>query len=142
MAGPMHEGKTVFSQVMELVPWRRFQMCVERYHGDSQVISLTTQEFFKIMAFAQITGRESLSNIVLCLNALSSQCYHLGIRSKITKSNLAHANVVISISCVCITFTNARHGLSLVVKRTRNTSESIPKKLTKAKGYCVIKKYD
>jgi len=44
------------------------------------------------MVFAQITGRESLSNTALCLNALSSQCYHLGMRCEITKSNLAHAN--------------------------------------------------
>ena len=88
----MYDGKTVFSQVMALLPWRRFQTCVERYRGDYKVISLTTQEFFKIMAFAQITGRESLSSTALCLNALPSQRYHLGIRCEITKSNLAHAN--------------------------------------------------
>jgi hypothetical protein len=88
----MYKGKMVFSQVMELVPWRRFQTCVERYQGDHKIISLTTQEFFKIMAIAQITGRESLSSTALCLNALPSQRCHLGIRSEITKSNLAHAN--------------------------------------------------
>ena len=88
----MYEGKMVFPQVMAMLPWRRFQTCVERYQGDKKIISLSTQEFFKIMAFAQITGRESLSSAVLCLNALSSQCYHFGIRSEITKSNLAHAN--------------------------------------------------
>lgn len=88
----MHEGKMVFSQVMALLPWWRFRTCVKRHHGDHKVISLTTLEFFKIMAFAQITGLESLSSTVLCLNALSSQCYHFGIRSEITKSNLAHAN--------------------------------------------------
>jgi len=88
----MHKGKMVFSQVMAMLPWRRFQTCVERYQGDYKIISLTTQDFFKIMAFTQITGRDSLSSTVLCLNVLSSQCYRLGIRSKITKSNLAHAN--------------------------------------------------
>ena len=82
----------VFSQVMEFIPWRRFQTCVERYQGDHKIISLTTQEFFKIMAIAQITRRDSLSSTVLCLNALHSQRYHLGIRSEISKSNLAHAN--------------------------------------------------
>ena len=88
----MYEGKMVFSQVMALLPWRRFQTCVERYRGDYKIISLRTQEFFKIMAFAQITGRVSLSSTVLCLNALPSQRYHSGIRSELTKSNLAHAN--------------------------------------------------
>jgi hypothetical protein len=88
----MYEGKMVFSQVMAMLPWWRFRTCVEWYHGDKKTTTLTTQEFFKIMAFAQITGRESLSSTALCLNALPSQCYHLGIQSKITKSNLAHAN--------------------------------------------------
>ena len=82
----------VFSQVMALLPWRRFQTCVERYRGDHKIISLRTREFFKIMVFAQLTRRESLSNTVLCLNALPSQRYHSSIRSEITKSNLAHAN--------------------------------------------------
>ena len=68
------------------------ETCVERYRGDYKIISLRTQEFFKIMAFAQITGRVSLSSTVLCLNALPSQRYHSGIRSELTKSNLAHAN--------------------------------------------------
>ncbi len=88
----MHQGKFIFPQVMAMLPWRRFQTCVERYQGDKKTTTLSTQEFFKIMAFAQITGRESLSSVALCLNALPSQRYHLGIRSEITKSNLAHAN--------------------------------------------------
>ena len=88
----MYEGKMVFSQVMALLPWRRFQTCVKRHQGDHKIISLTTQEFFKIMMFAQISRRESLSSVALCLNALPSQRYHLGLRSEITKSNLAYAN--------------------------------------------------
>jgi hypothetical protein len=88
----MHEGKMVFSQVMAMLPWWRFRTCVKRYQGDKKVKSFSCREFFLVMAFAQITGRESLSSTALCLNALPSQRYHLGIRSEITKSNLAHAN--------------------------------------------------
>jgi len=55
----------VFSQIMAMLPWWRFRMCVKRYQGDYKIISLTTQEFFKIMAFAQITSRESLSSTTL-----------------------------------------------------------------------------
>ena len=88
----MHKGKLVFPQVMAMLPWRRFQTCVKRYRGDQKIKSLSCREFFLVMAFAQITGRESLSSTALCLKALASQCYHSGIRSKITKSNLAHAN--------------------------------------------------
>ena len=89
---PMYEGKMVFSQVMAMLPWRRFQTCVQRYRGDKKIKTLSCREFFLVMAFAQITGRDSLSSIVLCTKLLSSQCYHIGIRSKMTKSNLAYAN--------------------------------------------------
>jgi len=88
----MHEGKMIFSQVMAMLPWWRFRTCVKRYQGDHKVKSFSCREFFLVMVFTQITGRESLSSTALCLNALPSQRYHLGIRSKITKSNLAHAN--------------------------------------------------
>ena len=57
----------IFSQVMDILPWRRFQTCVDRYHGNTKAHSLSTQEFFKIMIFAQLTGRESLHETILCL---------------------------------------------------------------------------
>lgn len=88
----MHEGQMIFSQFMELVPWRRFQTCVERHKGDWKVKSFYCREFFRVMVFAQITGRSSLSETVLCLKAVSHHLYHIGIRSKLTKSNLALAN--------------------------------------------------
>jgi len=64
----MHEGKTVFSQVMAMLPWKRFQTCVERYQGDQKIKSFSCREFFRVMAFAQMTRLESLSSIALCLN--------------------------------------------------------------------------
>jgi hypothetical protein len=88
----MYEGKMVFSQVLELVPWRRFQTCVERYQGDHKIKSFYCHEFFRVMVFAQITGRDSLSELALCLKAVSHHLYHIGVRSKISKSNLIHAN--------------------------------------------------
>jgi len=60
----MYDGKTVFSQVMAMLPWRRFQTCVKRYQGDKKIKKLSCREFFLVMVFAQITGRESLSSIV------------------------------------------------------------------------------
>ena len=88
----MHEGKMVFSQFMELVSWKSFQACVARHRGVWKVKSFYCSEFFRVMVFAQLTGRESLSEIVLCLNAVSYHLYHVGIQSTFTKSNLAHAN--------------------------------------------------
>lgn len=88
----MYEGKMIFAQLLSIVPWRRFQTCVDRYNGDRKVKAFYCHEFFRVMAFAQITGRGSLSETVLCRNALSRHWYHIGIRSNITKSNLINAN--------------------------------------------------
>jgi len=88
----MYKGQMVFAQVMDLVPWRRFQTCVDRYRGDIKTHALSTREFFKIMAFAQITGRESLNETILCLNAVPAHLYHLGLPHRLVRSNVAHAN--------------------------------------------------
>ena len=88
----MHQGQMVFSQVMSLIDWYRFHTCVQRYHGNRKTHELTTQQFFRIMAFAQLTGRESLRETVLCLNAVPSHLYHLGLPNRLIRSNIAHAN--------------------------------------------------
>ena len=88
----MHEGKFIFSQLMEFVPWRRFQTCVNRYGGDYKVASYKCVEQFRVMAFAQLTYRHSLREVEACLRVVKSKLYHMGIHSTISHSNLAHAN--------------------------------------------------
>jgi len=88
----MHEGKFVFSQLMEFVPWRRFQTCVDRYGGDYKVGTYKCVEQFRVMAFAQLTYRHSLREVEACLRVVKSKLYHMGIHSTISHSNLAHAN--------------------------------------------------
>lgn len=88
----MNQGKTIFAQILETIPWRRFQTCVDRHRGDWHVQSFDCNEFFRVMLFAQLTFRDSLKDIVACLNAAPRRLYHIGIRSNLTKSNLAHAN--------------------------------------------------
>jgi transposase len=88
----MYEGKLIFSQLMDFVPWRRFQTCVKRYRGDYKVKTYPCSEQFRVMAFAQLTYRHSLREIETCLRAVKTKLYHMGIRSTICHSNLAHAN--------------------------------------------------
>jgi hypothetical protein len=88
----MHEGKFVFSQLMEFVPWRRFQTCVNRYGGDYKVGTYQCVEQFRVMAFAQLTYRHSLREVEACLRVVKPKLYHMGIHSTISHSNLAHAN--------------------------------------------------
>jgi hypothetical protein len=88
----MYEGKLIFSQLMDFVPWRRFATCVRRYRGDYKVKSFTCSEQWRVMAFAQLTYRESLRDIEACLRAVQSKLYHMGIRSSVSRNNLSHAN--------------------------------------------------
>jgi transposase len=88
----MYAGKTIFSQLMNYLSWRRFQTCVNRYAGDYKVKTFACAEQFRVMAFAQLTYRESLRDIEACLRAMSYKLYHLGIRSDVSRNNLAHAN--------------------------------------------------
>jgi len=88
----MLEGRYIFSQLMNFVPWRRLQTCICRYNGDYKIQTYRCAEQFRVMAFAQLTYRHSLREIETCLRAVQAKLYHLGIHSSISHSNLAHAN--------------------------------------------------
>ena len=88
----MNQGKTLFAQLMEFVPWTSFARIVARYGGDSGVRSLSCTEQFRAMAFAQLTYRESLRDIETCLLANQTKLYNMGFRSPIKRSTLADAN--------------------------------------------------
>ena len=88
----MNVGKTLFAQVMEFVPWTSFSRIVSRYGGDSGVRRLSCTEQFRVMAFAQLTWRESLRDIEVTLSANATKLYAMGLRHKVHKSTLADAN--------------------------------------------------
>jgi len=88
----MNNGKTLFSQVMDFLPWKTFHRIVARYGGNHHVRTLTCAEQFRCMAFAQLTYRESLRDIESCLSAQSAKLYHMGFRQPVSRSTLADAN--------------------------------------------------
>lgn len=88
----MNVGRTVFAQLMDLLPLREFHRCVARYRGNYRVHKFTCLNHFLCLAFAQLTYRESLRDIEACLRAQPSKLYHMGFRSKVSRNNLAHAN--------------------------------------------------
>ena len=90
----MHSGKTVFNQVIEWVHPEQFRRCVTRYQGNYKVRNFSCWEQFLAMSFAQMTFRESLADIEICLRSRGQQLYHLGFRSLIAHSTLADANSV------------------------------------------------
>jgi hypothetical protein len=88
----MNSGRTIFAQVMDFLPLTEFRRCVERYRGDYKVQSFSCWDQFLCLAFAQLTGRESLRDIEACLRSQQSKLYHLGFRGHISRNTLAHAN--------------------------------------------------
>jgi len=90
----MNFGRTIFSQIMEFLPAYEFRQCVEKYQGNYKVKSFSCWDQFLSMAFAQLTYRESLRDIQTCLRAAKQKTYHMGIRGKISRNTLAHANQV------------------------------------------------
>ena len=88
----MNSGKTLFAQIMDFLPWKTFHRVVERYQGNYRVRTLTCSDQFRIMAFAQLTYRESLRDIEACLALQSGKLYHMGIRKPTKRSTLADAN--------------------------------------------------
>lgn len=87
----MNVGKTLFAQVMEFVPWKTFGRIVERHRGDAGVRTLSCADLFRVMAFAQITWRESLRDIEVCLTANQGKLFHMGIKAPPARSTLADA---------------------------------------------------
>jgi hypothetical protein len=88
----MRFGKTVFTQVMEWVHPEQFRRCVARYKGNYKASHFSCWEQFLAMGFAQMTFRESLADIEICLRSRGQQLYHLGFRSSVAHSTLADAN--------------------------------------------------
>src|SRR5712691_8439377 len=90
----MNQGKLVFAQLMQHLPLTTFRRCVARYHGEFKVQSFSCLDQFLCMTFAQLTYRESLRDIEVCLRAQRSKLYHFGIRSTVARNTLAQANAV------------------------------------------------
>jgi hypothetical protein len=88
----MNTGRTIFSQVIELLPHQEFQKCVARYGGDRYLKNFSCWDQYLAMAFAQLTYRESLRDIEACLRSISGKLYHMGFRGKVARSTLADAN--------------------------------------------------
>jgi transposase len=88
----MNAGKTLFAQLMDFLPWSTFNRYVSHYGGDKGVRTLSCAEQFRVMAFAQLTYRESLRDIEASLSAQASKLYHMGFREPIRRSTLADAN--------------------------------------------------
>ena len=87
----MNVGKTLFAQIMEYVPWKTFGRIIDRHGGDAGVRTLSCADLFRVMAFAQLTWRESLRDIEVCLAANQARLFHMGMKGAPARSTLADA---------------------------------------------------
>lgn len=88
----MHQGKYIFSQLMDLISKYEFDKCVDRYNGNKGIRSFSCWQQFLCLAFGQLSYRESLRDIVVCLKAQNQKIYHMGFRSTPSKSTFSDAN--------------------------------------------------
>jgi len=90
----MYDGRFVFSQILDFFSRYEFNKCVARYKGNYKVKTFSCFDQFLSMAFAQLTGRESLRDIEACLQAMGNKLYHVGMRGKVSRNTLSNANKV------------------------------------------------
>lgn len=88
----MYAGQLIFSQIMDFMPLQTFRRCVGKYRGNFKIKTFSCLDQFLCMAFAQITYRESLRDIEVCLRSQNNKLYHMGIRGNVCRSTLADAN--------------------------------------------------
>lgn len=90
----MNQGKYVFSQVISFLPKHDFDLLVKKYNGNLRVRSFTCWDQLLSMLFGQMTYRDGLRDIVLCLTSHQKKLYHLGIKRRVPRSTFADANEV------------------------------------------------
>jgi hypothetical protein len=88
----MNSGKTVFKQLLQYLPRKDFDICVNRYEGEYCAKSFTTFDQFLCLAYAQMSGRDSLRDIETCLNSHKEKLYHIGFRATVSRSTLADSS--------------------------------------------------
>lgn len=88
----MNTGRTVFAQLLSVVPFKHFEHLVNKYQSNRWTREFTAWSHFICMAYAQLTRREGLRDLTACLNSQSTKLYHVGLRQRVSRSTLADAN--------------------------------------------------
>lgn len=88
----MNQGKYVFAQIVEFLPYKVFDKFVSKYQGNKYVRHFSCWNQLLCMIFGQLTNRDSLRDLIVAINAHGGKSYHLGFGKSVTRSNLAKAN--------------------------------------------------
>lgn len=88
----MNTGKYIFSQIILHLPARVFDRCVDHYDGNKYVKHFTCWSQLLCMMFGQLSGRDSLRDLLVSISPHKAKFYHLGFGKNVSKTNLALAN--------------------------------------------------
>jgi hypothetical protein len=88
----MNQGKYVFAQIANFLPQRVFDRLVVQYNGNHRIRHFSCWNQMMCMLFGQLSNRDSLSDLVVTINAHPQKSYHLGFSKSVSKANLAKAN--------------------------------------------------
>lgn len=88
----MNQGKYVFAQLIEFLPENDFLRFVKRFSGNYKTKTFTCWHQLLYMVFGQLSNRQSLSDLITCLQSQQNKSYHLGMGKGTSKANLAKAN--------------------------------------------------
>ena len=88
----MNQGKYVFAQLIEFLSHNDFIRCVSKFDGNYKIKTFTCWHQLLYMIFGQLSHRESLSDLIICLQSQQNKSYHLGMGKGTSKANLAKAN--------------------------------------------------
>lgn len=87
----MAHCNTVLNQILKIVPRHEFEQLANQHHSGRAFRTASRWSQFVSLAMAQLSGRNSLRDIVDNVSAQSHRLYHLG-SAKLTRSNLSRIN--------------------------------------------------
>ncbi len=87
----MFQGQTIFGALLDFIPKRHFEHLTQKFHANRYTKSFPAWAHFVCMAFAQLTRRDGLRDLEVVLNTKRQHLYHLGVRSRISRSTMADA---------------------------------------------------
>jgi hypothetical protein len=88
----MNQGKYVYSQFTDFLPKRIFDGLVAKYNGDKYVRHFSCWNQLLSMIFGQLTGRDSLRDLMISIEPHKPKYYHLGFGKGTSRSNFANSN--------------------------------------------------
>jgi len=74
----MKNDSFVFKQFLEVISKSDFEAIVKKHRGDHKFQDFDCWLLFQCLCFGQLTNRDSLRDLVICLKAHNSKLYHMG----------------------------------------------------------------